>query len=189
MPNTTHWIQCANDMHACPIFSGDTRISVIRVDDLGTERIPKKTLFTMLEEEGPDFTRALMLLEIPKSNDRMNIPVLETQEKLDSIEVNKSPVEVFCEDKCFYSPGSLIPFAEFYDTFINWLEPERRGVWGKVRVGRDIPAKYIKGPLPAAQSAVHIANMSWTPPTEEEMKHPKYVIENRRLILENRRTQ
>jgi hypothetical protein len=27
-PNTTHWVQCANHREACPIFPGDTRITM-----------------------------------------------------------------------------------------------------------------------------------------------------------------
>ena len=33
-PNTTHWIQTANSRGKCPVFPGDTRITVIEVSDL-----------------------------------------------------------------------------------------------------------------------------------------------------------
>ena len=43
VPNTTHWIQCANNQSACPVIAGDTRITVIEVSDLLPEQeIPKK---------------------------------------------------------------------------------------------------------------------------------------------------
>ena len=29
IPNTTHWIQCNNELASCPIFDGDTRITVL----------------------------------------------------------------------------------------------------------------------------------------------------------------
>jgi phage/plasmid-associated DNA primase len=32
--NTTHWVQCANNREACPIFPGDTRITMVFVPDL-----------------------------------------------------------------------------------------------------------------------------------------------------------
>ena len=32
-PNTTHWVQCANRRENCPVFPGDTRITVIHVPE------------------------------------------------------------------------------------------------------------------------------------------------------------
>ena len=40
MPNTTHWVQCANKREACPVFVGDTRIVVVQVDALPSKEIP-----------------------------------------------------------------------------------------------------------------------------------------------------
>ena len=42
VPNTTHWIQTANYQSHCPVFPGDTRITVIEVGDLLPEQeVPK----------------------------------------------------------------------------------------------------------------------------------------------------
>ena len=47
--NTTHWIQCSNDHQACPIFAGDTRITMCYVDSLDPmDLIPKKKLIPIL---------------------------------------------------------------------------------------------------------------------------------------------
>ncbi len=45
IPNTTHWIQTANEHFACPIFSGDTRITAIFVPPLDPiDLVPKRDL-------------------------------------------------------------------------------------------------------------------------------------------------
>ena len=42
-PNTTHWVQCADKRENCPVFPGDTRITVIHVPDLlPDQEIPKE---------------------------------------------------------------------------------------------------------------------------------------------------
>ena len=38
VPNTTHWIQTANSQSHCPVFPGDTRITVVEVGDLCRSR-------------------------------------------------------------------------------------------------------------------------------------------------------
>ena len=55
-PNTTHWVQCANRRENCPVFPGDTRITVIHVPDLlPDQEIPKEKLIEKLTEEAPHF--------------------------------------------------------------------------------------------------------------------------------------
>ena len=43
VPNTTHWIQCANKSKHVPIFPGDTRVTLVFVPAL-MEEIPKRVL-------------------------------------------------------------------------------------------------------------------------------------------------
>ncbi len=54
VPNTTHWVQCSNRIEACPIFTGDTRITVVHVPEL-TKEIPKERFKKALEDEAPHF--------------------------------------------------------------------------------------------------------------------------------------
>ncbi|MGI0016509.1 MAG: primase-helicase family protein, partial [Nitrososphaera sp.] len=79
--NTTHFIQTANQRNACPIFPGDTRIVMIHVGDKPTEQVPKRFLLRQLEKEAPDFLGAIMSLEIPESESRLRVPVIETTDK------------------------------------------------------------------------------------------------------------
>lgn len=182
--NTTHWVQCANDIHACPIFEGDTRITVIHVGDIPEEdKIPKRELMTALAKEAPDFLRSLLLIELPRSNDRLSIPVIFTEDKFESIEVFRSPVEIFCKAKCFYAPGKKVLLSDFYDAFINWLEPDRRGAFSRIRVGRELPSKFVKGRNYQLSGApVAIGNMSFTEPDEFDLKKPPYYVLEGKLL-------
>ena len=158
--NSLHFVQCANTQGSCPIFAGDTRITVIRVGAL-EKVIPKRDLIASLEAEGPDFLRSLIDLEIPRSNDRLNLPVLETQDKIDSMELSKNELELFFTDKVKHVPGKWIPFSELYDTFLEYIDAKDRFKWSKIRVGREIPTPYIKGRC-RENSQFHVANASWT---------------------------
>ena len=46
------------------------------------ELIPKKKLIPLLEKEASDFLADIMNLELPPSNDRLNVPVIETDDKV-----------------------------------------------------------------------------------------------------------
>ena len=52
--NSLHMVQCANSGSFCPLFPGDTRVVVIKVNDL-QEKIPKKRLIDQLILEAPAF--------------------------------------------------------------------------------------------------------------------------------------
>jgi hypothetical protein len=81
-PNTTHWIQCANNRSACPVFSGDTRITVIYVPDLAPEdEIPKPILLGLLREEAPHFLRTLLDMRLPEPQGRLRVPVVSNNSK------------------------------------------------------------------------------------------------------------
>jgi hypothetical protein len=146
--NTTHWVQASNDRAACPVFPGDTRITMVFVDAL-TEQIAKREIFILLEKEAPDFLAEILRLELPRSNDRLNIPILETTDKITATQANQTLLEVFLEEQCYQVDGESIQFSEFYDTFVKWLEPNDRYDWTKIKVGRAMPSKFPKGRNPA----------------------------------------
>lgn len=142
--NTTHWVQCANMREACPVFEGDTRITMVYVSEL-KQMLPKRDLLTELKKEAPDFLTEILQLELPKSNDRLNVPVLHTDDKVSAGEVNKNALDIFISEHCHYVPGAKVSVAEFYDAFQLWLEPIDRGYWTKIKIGREMPAKFPKG--------------------------------------------
>lgn len=183
VPNATHWIQCDNDPQACPVFTGDTRITMIHVAALeASEMIPKKTLLRLLETEARDFLTELLGLELPSSNDRLNVPVIATQDKMRTARANLTALEMFLEENCYYVPGELILFSEFYDRFMSWLEPSEQSLWTKIKVGKELAStKYIRARR-SSDANFCLANISWEPLPEGHNK-PRLVPNNSNILV------
>lgn len=171
--NTSHWIQCANPQSACPVFRGDTRITMCFVKELEPfEMIPKRKLIEMLKSQVADFLASVTRIELPESNDRLGLPVIETEDKTSAVNMNLNPLEAFIAEHCHPVPGSLIKFADFYERFVNQGltgESERAG-WSKIRTGKSLPPQYPKGRTHSDPN-IHIGNIAWlNGPTKEPGK-------------------
>lgn len=182
-PNSSHWIQCGNEFEYCPAFPGDTRITMCYVA-LPENPIPKDELLEKLKKEASDFLAAILQYEIPKSNDRLFVPVIETDDKRQAQEQNLSDLERFINDSCYFVPGEYVKFAEMYDRFIEQLEPNRVNYWSKIRFGKELPVRYPRGRLMRFQGQFFVGNISWTPPIEGEPEKPKLVLSDQNLVPE-----
>jgi phage/plasmid-associated DNA primase len=141
VPNTTHWVQTTNKQEYCPVFPGDTRITVIAVPDLLPEQIiPKKKLLQLLKDEAPHFLRTLLDWPLPEPEDRLRLPVVVTSSKIKSEEMQRSELEQFIDECVFKVPGESIPFKEFYARFLDWLSEEGLDHWPRKRVVSELPA-------------------------------------------------
>lgn len=182
VPNTTHWIQCSNDRSACPIFSGDTRITMCYVDSLDpTEQIPKRQLIGLLEREAPDFLGEIFNLELPPSNDRLNIPPLETEDKTLASKMRQSPLEAFIEEQCKSVNGCVIKFGDFYNAYMLWCSENNIEVWSKIRVGKELPSQYPKGRI-RSTGQHYIGNVWWLDREYEPYLETNF-INGQRIIL------
>lgn len=118
VPNTTHWIQIANDIRYCPIFPGDTRITMIEVKPLDAEQIiPKREFMDHLTTEAPDFLAAMLAMELPKPESRFNIPVLETFDKAQAQEMSRTPIEDFFNTVLREIQGQVISVQNAYEEY------------------------------------------------------------------------
>lgn len=159
LPNSTHFIQVANSHTFCPVFTGDTRITMIHVESLKvTEIIPKVKFIEMLKTEAPDFLAAIFSLELPEPNSRLAIPVISTAEKLNLENENQPLIEKFIKEYCFEIPGILTPYSDIYEAFLSRLPPELRSEWHKVRFSQQFPVRYPKGPYTGNKT--YIGNLS-----------------------------
>ena len=166
VPNTTHWIQCANDQGNCPIFKGDTRINVIYVGELEEDtEIPKRDLMGRLEDEAPHFLKTLMDLELPQLEGRLRLPVIETHRKEKSLEIQRSSLDIFIDEKCHDAPGHFVKFNDFRKHFVDWLDPMERTEWSRNRVSRELPDRYPTGRK--GSNKTQIANLSFAPPSKK----------------------
>jgi len=182
IPNTTHWVHAANDHNYCPIFTGDSRITVIQVMPIDpSELIPKKQLIPMLQKEAPDFLAALLNLEIPPSNDRLNVPVIDTIEKESIEHSNETLLEMFLRENCYHVTGSMIAVKEFFERFQEWCPAEYISEWSKIRIGREMPPQYCKG-RSKKNAAWYYGNISWEPRRPGEPILPKLTVKSDYLI-------
>ncbi len=182
--NTTHWMQCSNEISACPIFPGDSRITMIRVDPLQhDEHVPKRILLERLKKEGPDFLAEILNVEIPECNDRLRIPVITTPDKKDIESSNRSPLEVFLEEHCYEVPGKAMLFSTFYEAFAARLEGHEVSLWSRNKVGRELNSvKFPKGRM-GGRPERWIGNISFVEPTDEELRaEPLVTLPNGRLV-------
>ncbi len=143
--NYTHWIQTSNEQEDCPVFPGDTRITLIYVGKLPKERmIPKDQLRVLLQKEAPDFLASILAMEIPKSDSRLALPIIETEDKKQLEARNMSFLEQFIASECKEVDGHHIPCDEFVERFLAWLQEVdqiERQRWTKNRIGRELPAR------------------------------------------------
>lgn len=147
--NTTHWIQCSNDSKACPIFPGDTRITMIYVDNLTEgEIIPRREMEDNLRKEARNFIKAALSVELPPSQDRLNIPILKTPEKENAAQQNRDVIQLFLDEHTFYVPGEYVLYSTLWAKFRDSLQEGReRSEWTQIRFGRSLPPQYPKGKI------------------------------------------
>lgn len=179
--NTTHYIHTANDPGECPIFPGDSRITMgyvkpIEIMDL----VPKRELFRRLKKEAPDFMAIVLKIDIPECTDRLRIPIISTTEKQQSQQLNRTLLEEFLEEQTYEIPGEKILYSDLYDAFVRWLDPNDKMEWTKIKMGREIPLRFPKGRLPSDGSKFYIGNLSFTESTHDA-HNPRFVLRGANL--------
>lgn len=180
IPNSTHWVQCANKQEYCPAFPGDTRITMIYVPPLERE-IPKRDLLVLLDKEAPDFLQSVLTVEIPYAQDRLNIPIIVTAAKKQSELDNSSLIETFISEECFIVDGECVAFSEFYDKFREWLEqvaPTEVAFWTQRRTALDVPKTFPKG-KPTGQVNSFIGNLSFQ---DVKQTKPRLILVNDKYL-------
>lgn len=175
--NTTHWIQCANERTYCPIFPGDTRITMSYVGPLERE-IPKDQLIKLLEAEAPYFMATILSIKLPEADGRAKIPALMTGSKEQAASANRNPLEAYLEDICHHSPGSFMSFNEFIEHFMDSLPSVDRPQWNERRILQELPNQYPSGHY-KKDNKIYIGNVSFTKP-EDSLTH-KFIFENGQL--------
>ena len=160
--NTMHWVQCSNEFNACPVFPGDTRITMSFVDNIDPlEMIPKRQMIVLLEKEASDFLAEILNLEIPESGSRLNLPVIDTDDKAQAATKNTSLLDLFIKEECFAIPGTIIKASEFYQRFRDWLDPAEISYWTSIMIGKKMPPQFPKG-RQRGTGQLHFGNITFT---------------------------
>lgn len=143
LPNCSHWIQTANRIENCPVFPGDTRITVLYVPDLPPDsEIPKEILLQRLRDEAPHFMYTLMNMPLPPVMGRLRLPVVTTASKRRSEESSRSELERYINDNCRVETGARALVREFVSRFVATLQPEDRASWSRKRVVEEFPVQF-----------------------------------------------
>jgi len=180
-PNTLHFMMMANHQENCPVDYGDTRIMVIEVPDLLDEQeIPKKLLLQKLEDEAPHFMQTLMSFELPQVSTRYRLPLVDTEKRQRSQEMQRSPLETFIAEQCHHAPGEKILFADFFERFIKWIDPAERFEWSKSKASRSLPSDTPSGASGGGNQR-YVGNVSWEPC--KDIDATPYICANSRLRL------
>lgn len=175
IPNTTHWIHCANPHTSCPIFPGDSRIVMVNVPVLGPkEMIPKPELMERLKREAPHFLNHLLQLEVPPSGSRLAVPVIQTSSKDAVAASTMSTLERYLDENTHYVPGAAIRFSEFFDKFKASLEPVEAIEWkSNAKVSNGLPLRH---PVGKVGPDTYVGNISWTPKDPRDPDQPKLIL-------------
>ena len=84
--NYTHIIQTANYRHFCPIYPGDARINMWRVDPFdGPDLDWTGKLCPLVDQQMPAFLHYLLKLEMPPSAGRLYLPILDTEDRREAM--------------------------------------------------------------------------------------------------------
>lgn len=172
LPNTTHWIQTGNDLSYCPVFKGDTRITIIEVPEPPEKILPKRMIFEELEKQAPAFLHALLDYRVPPMRDRLMLPTIDSAAKELAYDINLDEWDRFVRDRLVEAPGYLLKFSEIYEAFQIYLNPEERGYWSRKRVSSLI--RFPKGRL-TNDSSIHIGNVAWSTTSIED--RPSYHLD------------
>jgi hypothetical protein len=174
--NATHWIQCANKRDSCPIFSGDTRVTMIYVDTLLNEEIPTHKMFEFLDAEAPYFMYTLMNTPLPDIDHRLKLPVVDTASKEQLILANMNALESYLDEHCFLISGYSIPFDDFVDKFLEKLTPRDRDLWDRQTIINNLPVNCVVG---KANGTMYIGNLSYN---DQTAPRQKLICENGMLV-------
>ncbi len=108
--NYTHWVHYSNYQKDCPVFHGDKRTVVIRVDELESE-INEVELHRRLVAEAPFFTHTLLTMPLPTGG-RFAIPLLETEDKDALMDRHAGEALVWLREKSTKVKGSSMKIVE-----------------------------------------------------------------------------
>jgi hypothetical protein len=181
IPNSTHWLQDANDPGYCPVFPGDTRIVMAYVEAIEeSKKITKVSLLSKLKKQAPDFLAAILNLDLPEPYERLNIPIIVTAEKKQAQTANRTILEEFLSDCAFPIDGECVKMSELHDKLIEWLPPSLVNEWSIIRFGREIVKMgFVKGRNMQHGSHFYIGNISLL---DCQSTKPKVILEGDRLV-------
>jgi hypothetical protein len=145
--------------------------------------IPKREIITLLEKEAPAFLAAVLKSELPISRDRLNVPVIATDDKRIVEALNQTVLQRFLATGIVESPGRKIKFSDFYSRFITTLSQEDRQYYSKIRVGKQMPPHIAKG-RDRGSNQVYICNVWWADEEQPAAECKRFYVSDDYIFVE-----
>lgn len=139
VPNTTRWIHTANNPSFCPVFAGDSRVTVVLCRPYGEdERSTKAEMLKAMGAEAAAFLRTLLNVPLDGLGDgRLAVRVLETPWKAQQQHAHLSDLERWCEDTPTWV---AMTDAELVSAFRDTVDVSELRYWSRPRILRELPA-------------------------------------------------
>ena len=141
VPNVMSWGQAANSQSYCPVYSGDKRITLFRVESpRDDERMSKDEMLRRLRAEAPAFLYTLLNTAMPAREGRYVVPPIDTAVKIYQSKANETDLQHWIG----LNPDWILrEMDEIVDAFRAYLDS--RGLptkfWSPQRVQRELPSK------------------------------------------------
>lgn len=180
-PNTTSWVQCANDASYCPVFTGDSRtiISYVRPFEPG-EEIAKSILLASLREEASFFMRTIMDLRLPPPPGRLLLPILDNNSRTAVMSNMQSSLETFIANNVNFIDGQLVSYTDFYNAFSSSLDQAEKMSVNKRKVSMELKNKGLIQAGKYTGGNIYLINVTLEDPTKV-VPGPKFFIDGDRV--------
>lgn len=120
-------------------------------------------MLAKLEDEAPHFMYTLMNLPLPPLTGRMRLPVVRTQSKARTEEMNKDPLQQFFDDYCVVKDSTRLRWGEFYDAFEKTVDADEKHKWSRTKVARLLPNRH---PIYKSNGQKWVLNIAFKSPSE-----------------------
>jgi hypothetical protein len=160
LPNTLHFVQVANHPEYCPVFPGDTRITMIFVPPFASGvEVPRGRMQDYLRDEAPNFLRTVLDLPLPPTEGRLRIPIVATEHKARVQSTRISLVPQFVHDICKVVNGATITLEAFCKRFQEWVPSDVRARWNMSKIISDLA---MVAPIGTdANGCRSVGNLAW----------------------------
>jgi len=151
-----------------------------------SEMLMPDQLRAQLEQEAPAFLGSLLNIEIPASLDRLNVPVIDSDIKIQTSQSNRTSLEVFLDDVTYDAPGEKVLYATLYAKFTEWLDPGEIHDWSKIKFGRELISTYPKGRSLEDAGKFYVGNISFAEPDPNAPVKSRYITHDNKLVREDK---
>ena len=139
--------------------------------DQQSKEIPMHTMIERLRSEAAAFTYTLLTMHLPPIQERLALPVVNTDERQELIALNAAPLHLFVNKWCDCN-GGFIPQSEFNEHAMKLYDRKNSYYADFQNVSTEIG--FLKGTRTIDEATVKVVNgISWKPSAKAMIKEGK----------------